>query len=201
VSTPYPVLRHSYQLLTKHLRSYDKAMLDGLRDIGFQLDYGDDNTGFQMKYLRHGGGYYLDVGCAEMLIDGRIRLAQFTGIDGFDENGLVMLNGERVPADLVVLATGYLGQEDLVRRLFSEETATRVGKIWGFDDEGELHSMWRRTGQAGLWFTAGSLAQCRIYSKYLALQIQARELGRIAAHARPDEPRGHLRDVDLIDVD
>ena len=25
---------------------------------------------------------------------------------------------------------------------------------------------------AGLWFIAGSLAQCRIYSKYLALQIR-----------------------------
>jgi putative flavoprotein involved in K+ transport len=28
-----------------------------------------------------------------------------------------------------------------------------------------------------LWFIAGSFAQCRIYSKYLALQIKASELG------------------------
>ena len=28
-------------------------------------------------------------------------------------------------------------------------------------------------GQPGLWFIAGSFAQCRIYSKYLALQIKA----------------------------
>jgi putative flavoprotein involved in K+ transport len=33
------------------------------------------------------------------------------------------------------------------------------------------------TPQPGLWFIAGSLAQCRIYSKYLALQIKAGELG------------------------
>ena len=32
-------------------------------------------------------------------------------------------------------------------------------------------------GAEGLWFTAGSLAQCRIYSKYLALQIKAQEAG------------------------
>ena len=39
--------------------------------------------------------------------------------------------------------------------------------------------MWKRTGQPGLWFIAGSLAQCRIYSKYLALQIKACEEGII----------------------
>jgi putative flavoprotein involved in K+ transport len=37
--------------------------------------------------------------------------------------------------------------------------------------------MWKRTAQKGLWFTAGSLAQCRIYSKFLALQIKACEEG------------------------
>jgi hypothetical protein len=37
--------------------------------------------------------------------------------------------------------------------------------------------MFTRTSQPGLWFIAGSLAQCRIYSKYLGLQIKASELG------------------------
>ena len=31
--------------------------------------------------------------------------------------------------------------------------------------------------QDGLWFVAGGLGQCRIYSKYLALQIKALEEG------------------------
>ncbi len=39
--------------------------------------------------------------------------------------------------------------------------------------------MFMRTPQPGLWFIAGSLAQCRIYSKYLALQIKALEAGLI----------------------
>ena len=39
--------------------------------------------------------------------------------------------------------------------------------------------MFIRTPQAGLWFIAGSFAQCRIYSKYLGLQIKACELGLI----------------------
>ena len=82
-----------------------------------------------------------------------------------------------MPADLIVLATGYKGQEQLVARLFGEETADRVGPIWGFGPEQELRNMFMRTPQPGLWFIAGSLAQCRIYSKYMALQIKASEAG------------------------
>ena len=76
-----------------------------------------------------------------------------------------------------MLATGYKGQEHLVRKLFGDEVATRVGPIWGFDDQQELRNMFVRTAQPGLWFIAGSFAQCRIYSKYLGLQIKAQEMG------------------------
>jgi len=89
-------------------------------------------------------------------------------------------NGETLAAALIVLATGYKGQDYLVRRLFGDEVADRVGAIWGFGDELELRNMYMRTPQRGLWFIAGSFAQCRIYSKYLGLQIMAAELGLIS---------------------
>jgi putative flavoprotein involved in K+ transport len=82
-----------------------------------------------------------------------------------------------MPFDLVVLATGYKGQEYLVGKLFGAEVADRVGPIWGFGQGQELRNMFMRTPQPGLYFIAGSLAQCRIYSKYLALQIKASEAG------------------------
>jgi putative flavoprotein involved in K+ transport len=88
-----------------------------------------------------------------------------------------MRTGETLAADLVVLATGYKGQEHLVRKLFGNDVADRVGPIWGFGDGQELRNMFTRTAQPGLWFIAGSFAQCRIYSKYLGLQIKACELG------------------------
>ena len=85
-----------------------------------------------------------------------------------------------MPADLIVLATGYLGLQHLVRKLFGDAVAARVGPVWGIDEaQQELRNMWMRTGQPGLWFIAGSFAQCRIYSKYLALQIKAIEQGLI----------------------
>ena len=42
-----------------------------------------------------------------------------------------MKDGETVAADLVVLATGYKRQEELVRKLFGEAVEKRVGTIWG----------------------------------------------------------------------
>jgi cation diffusion facilitator CzcD-associated flavoprotein CzcO len=200
IATPYPVLRHSYQLLTRELASIDRELLDGLESVGFKLDYGEDNTGFQMKYLRRGGGYYLDVGCSQLLVDGKVRLIQFSDIASFTATGVRLADGTGLDADAVVFATGYLGQQELVRRLFGDAIAERVGPIWGYDDEGELRNMWRRTRQPGLWFIAGSLAQCRIYSKYLALQIKGCEAGLLPARYPEDEPRGVLRESDLTDV-
>jgi putative flavoprotein involved in K+ transport len=80
----------------------------------------------------------------------------------------------------VVLATGYKGQEHLVAKLFGAEVAERVGPIWGFGGAQELRNMFVRSRQPGLWFIAGSLAQCRIYSKYLALLIKAGEVGLLS---------------------
>jgi hypothetical protein len=39
--------------------------------------------------------------------------------------------------------------------------------------------MWRRTAQPGLWFTAGAFSQARIYSRFIALQIDAIEKGKL----------------------
>jgi hypothetical protein len=76
-----------------------------------------------------------------------------------------MHSGELLAADLIVLATGYKGQQYLVRKLFGDNVAARVGPIWGFGDDRELRNMFTRTAQPGPWFIGGSFAQCRIYSK------------------------------------
>jgi putative flavoprotein involved in K+ transport len=179
VSMPLKVARRSHALTCEKSAALDKALLDGLRDIGFKLDFGEDNTGWQFKYLTRGGGYYFNVGCSDLLIRREIALKQFADIETFVAEGARMKNGGIVQADLVVLATGYRPQEELVQKLFGDEVARRVGTIWGFGEEQELRNMYVRTGQAGLWFIAGGLAQCRIGSKQLALQIKAIEEGLI----------------------
>ncbi len=174
-SFPYPVLQRAYQLSTAQGRKVDKALLDALAARGFRLHFGEDETGFQMMYLRRGGGYYFNVGCSDLIISGQIGLLQFADIESFVAQGAKLRDGRVMPADLLVLATGYKNQQEVVRLCLGDATADRVGPVWDFDEGGELRNMWRQTAQPGLWFTAGSLAQCRIYSRYLAIQIKARE--------------------------
>jgi cation diffusion facilitator CzcD-associated flavoprotein CzcO len=176
-SMPLTLAKRSHVMLTEQSKAFDKELLDRLESIGFKLDFGDGGTGWQFKYLTRGGGYYFNVGCSDLVANGAIRLRQFSNIEAFVAQGARMKDDETLPADLIVLATGYKPQEILVRKLFGDEITERVGPIWGFGDGHELRNMYTRTGQPGLWFIAGSLAQCRINSKYLALQIKAIEVG------------------------
>ena len=182
VSIPFSLARTSHIAATQAAKKLDQDLLDALAQRGFRLDFGDDGTGWQFKYLTRGGGYYFNVGCSDLIVSGEIALAQFADIAAIVPTGARLRSGETLPADLIVLATGYKGQEHLVRKLFGDEVAARVGPIWGFDAEQELRNMFVRTAQPGLWFIAGSFAQCRIYSKYLGLQIKASELGLLPAH-------------------
>jgi len=195
-SVPLALARRSHQLATAHARELDRPLLEQLERKGFRLDFGEEDTGWQFKYLTRGGGYYFNVGCSDLLVEGKVRLVQFADIAEFVPGGARLRSGEELPADLVVLATGYQGQEALVAKLFGGEMAQRVGPVWGFGDGQELRNMFQRTPQPGLWFIAGSFAQCRIYSKYLALQIRASEAGLIRephdARTQAD-PRGPER--------
>jgi cation diffusion facilitator CzcD-associated flavoprotein CzcO len=184
-SMPLKLARKSHAMTTEKSKKLDKELLEGLARVGFKLDFGEDNTGWQFKYLTRGGGYYFNIGCSDMIVKGEIALKQFADIDTFVAYGAKMKSGETVAADLVVLATGYKRQEELVRKLFGEAVEKRVGTIWGFGDEQELRNMYTRTGQPGLWFIAGGLAQCRIGSKHLALQIKAIEEGFLPRDVGP----------------
>ncbi|MCC6531667.1 MAG: NAD(P)/FAD-dependent oxidoreductase [Burkholderiales bacterium] len=177
VTATYPLLVKGYQLAVERMVEMDKDLIAALVARGFKHDLGEDGTGHQMKYRRRGGGYYLDVGCSRLIIDGTVGLLQFEQIERFVAAGALLEDGSIRAADLLVLATGYHTQQGLVRRLLGDAVADSVGPVWGIGADGEMANMWKRTAHEGLWFMAGSLAQCRIYSKHLALQIKAIEQG------------------------
>lgn len=172
-SVAYPVLVETYRELTKQVTEDDRPLLEGLEAAGFRTDVGPDGTGFQMKYMRRGGGYYINVGCSDLIVDGSISVRQNEDIERVAARGLRMRDGSEVPADAIILATGFQGHQAFVRRHFGPDVAERVGPIWGFDEGGELRNIWKPTAQRGLWFHAGSLAQNRVFSRYLALQLKA----------------------------
>ncbi len=133
-SIPLPLARKSHSMLTAQAKALDQDLLDGLARVGFRLDFGDDGTGWQFKYLTRGGGYYFNVGCSELVVVGEIGLVQFADIAEFTADGARLRGGATIAADLIVLATGYKGQDVLVRQLFGDAVAARVGPIWGFGD-------------------------------------------------------------------
>lgn len=178
--TPLAVIKASHKLITNEVKKLDAALLERLEKVGFRLEFGEDGTGWPLKFRTRGGGYYFNVGCSELIADGKIRLIQATDIKRFSAQGLELADGSALQADLVVLATGYKGLDHVVNSLFGEAVAKRVGPIWGFNDKTqELRNMWTRTPQPGLWFTGGAFSQCRIYSRFIALQIDAIEAGRL----------------------
>ena len=178
---PLPVMKVAHKRITDEVKQIDAALLSRLERAGFRLEFGEDGTGWPLKFRTRGGGYYFNVGCSELIADGKIRLIQAADIEAFEADGLRLKGGAKQRAELFVLATGYKGPHHLVGQLFGEQVARRVGRVWGFDEATcELRNMWTRTPQPGLWFTGGAFSQARIYSRTIALQIDAIEAGRLA---------------------
>jgi putative flavoprotein involved in K+ transport len=178
MGTPMALYEASNRINLRVAAGLDRELHEGLAGAGFRLDMGEDGTNWQMRYLTRGGGYYFNVGCSELIIAGRIGILPLADVAGFEARGLRLADGRLHEADLIVTARGYLGPSAMAARLLGDGVARRVGPVWGVDARSqELNNLWMPTPQPGLWFTAGSLAQCRIYSKVLALQLQARELG------------------------
>ncbi len=184
-SVPYAIL-HEFQIpLYAQMKERDQAFYDGLERAGFWLDWGPDDSGLFMKYLRRGSGYYIDIGASQLVIDGQVKLrrGQVTEIT---EAGVKLATGEELPADLIVYATGYGSMNGWAADLISQEVADKVGKVWGLGSdtpkdpgpwEGEERNMWKPTRQEALWFHGGNLHQSRHYSQFLSLQLKARMEG------------------------
>jgi putative flavoprotein involved in K+ transport len=184
-SLPYRIM-HEFQIpLYDEMRERDKDFYDRLAAAGFELDWGDDDSGLFMKYLRRGSGYYIDVGACDLVADGSIKLAHGQ-VERLTEDSVVLADGTTLPADVVVYATGYGSMNGWAADLIGQDVADKVGKVWGLGSdttkdpgpwEGEQRNMWKPTRQENLWFHGGNLHQSRHYSLYLALQIKARHAG------------------------
>ncbi len=185
-SLPYRIMADFQVPLYDRIRERDAEFYQKLEAAGFMLDFGDDDSGLFMKYLRRASGYYIDVGACDLVIDGSIKLQSGKDISHLSEHAVVLADGTELPADLVVYATGYGSMNGWVADLVSQEVADKVGKVWGLGSdttkdpgpwEGEQRNMWKPTQQDAMWFHGGNLHQSRHYSLYLALQLKARQEG------------------------
>ncbi len=176
-SGTFQIQLRGYQLATQRMLDIDKDLLAALKARGMKLDIGPEGGGHQMKIRRNHGGYYLNVGCSDLIANGDIDILHYGEIERFVAEGALMKDGSVEPADLIVAATGYQPPAEVVRQLLGPQIAEKIGPIWGLDAGGEMSNMYKPTPQKGLWFSGGGFAQGRVWSHYVALQIKARETG------------------------
>jgi putative flavoprotein involved in K+ transport len=200
-ATPFALKHIGGQALTRRIKERDADFYAQLAAAGFQLDFGEDESGLGMKAVRNGGGFYIDIGASDLIIAGEIKLRSGVTIARIQERSVLLTDGSELPADLLVYATGYGAANQGITKLISPEVANKVGKVWGLGShtygdpgpwEGELRNIWKPTQQPGLWIHGGNLAWSRFYSLYVALQIKARMAGiatpvyRLAPVYHPD---------------
>jgi cation diffusion facilitator CzcD-associated flavoprotein CzcO len=174
-SLPTPILKAQQAKLTKVQNNNDQKLLDGLRKAGFELDNGPNDSGLLLKYIQRGGGYYIDVGASQLIVDGKIKVKQGQEIAEILPHSIKFADGTHLDADELVFATGYMNMRTQARLVFGDEVGDRVNYVWGLNEEGEIRTMWQKSGHPGLWFMGGNLALSRYYSRILALQIKSVE--------------------------
>ncbi len=181
-SLPYGLLGSMQKPVYDKIRDVDAKFYAALEKAGFNLDFGEDDSGLFLKYLRRGSGYYIDIGASQLIIDGKIKLVSGQ-VEEITPKGVKLANGKELPADVIVYATGYGSMNGWVADICGQEMADKVGKVWGLGSntkkdpgpwEGELRNVWKPTQQEALWFHGGNLHQSRHYSQFLALQLKAR---------------------------
>jgi putative flavoprotein involved in K+ transport len=184
-SVPYALLHIFQKPVYDKIREVDADYYAQLEKAGFRLDFGVDDSGLFMKYLRRGSGYYIDIGASQLIIDGKIKLAAGQVVE-ITPTSIRLDDGKEIPADVIVYATGYGSMNGWIADLIDQQTADKVGKCWGLGSntpkdpgpwEGEQRNMWKPTQQESLWMHGGNLHQSRHYSQFLSLQLKARYEG------------------------
>ncbi|GME33657.1 Aromatic-ring hydroxylase-like protein [Neofusicoccum parvum] len=144
---------------------------DRLERAGFNVEREVDLI--HILYERMGGHYY-DVGASEKIVDGSVRVKQ-GAIAAFTETGLRFEDGSEVEADVVVYATGFVGNvRHAAAEIVGEEVGARLEDFWGVDREGEVRGVCKpMVGQKNVWYMGGDTRYARHHSRLLALQIKA----------------------------
>ncbi|OAP58466.1 hypothetical protein AYL99_07556 [Fonsecaea erecta] len=164
---------------THMMEEHDKEMISALEEAGLRLKRAKTaGYGFIDHLFVKTGHFYIDQGASQMIADGRIKVHQCgDGVQEFVPDGIVLADGKKVQADLVVLATGYQRNILTVKELMGKKVAEKVGDLGFLDNEQERIGWWRPTGFPGFWYMSGSFIWGRQFSPVLALQISAIEQG------------------------
>ena len=119
------------------------ARFDALEAAGFKLDrFGDV---FDNLYNRF-GGHYIATGASRRIAAGEIKM-QPAAVTEWTEDGLRFEDGSELPADLVVLCTGFEHDFRIVARAIVGDAADEMEETFRLNQEGEIRGAFRRAGR------------------------------------------------------
>ncbi|EIW81431.1 FAD/NAD(P)-binding domain-containing protein [Coniophora puteana RWD-64-598 SS2] len=187
--------------LLEHVKSMDADLHKRLQEKGLKLTW-------ECNGMKAGAAAFifemlaaktiLDTGFGELIANGTVKVKQGAEVSHFEEESLVLVDGTKLPADVVVLATGNQAIMESIHALMGPNIASKIGpRVFGLDSVGEMKRFNRPSGQPGLWICPGAFFMARYYSKLVvrnyvssrqktwsdertmlqALQILAEELG------------------------
>ncbi|KAJ7730977.1 tryptophan dimethylallyltransferase-domain-containing protein [Mycena maculata] len=168
LALPTPISKVLRGAMMKKLALVDKDLHLNLQAKGFQLPVGESDFIERLTVRR--GGYYINQGCSDLISNGSVQLRPYDSIESIVADGISLVDGHKLEADIIIFATGF-ETDSKPATFLSDSIYDKTGKIGGMDDEGEAIGLWRPSGHEHLWFAGGDLFNCRFYSRLLALQI------------------------------
>ncbi|KAH8796100.1 hypothetical protein F5882DRAFT_320678 [Hyaloscypha sp. PMI_1271] len=164
------------------LSSMDAPLIASLSAVGFRPTPPDPYLNILILTIQRAGGFYVNIGASELIASGAITVKSSPGlsISRINPHSVVLSDEEEIGnVDEIIFATGYENGRARTRKVFGDAVADGIESIWGFDGMGEIRGVWRRGGRPGFWVAAGAFWISRYYSRLLALQIKAIEMGLV----------------------
>ncbi|KAK5136113.1 hypothetical protein LTR08_004164 [Meristemomyces frigidus] len=171
---PNKILRDMINRGTWSLVGQSPDRFDALEKAGFKIErYGDI---YHNMYVRF-GGHYVDIGASARIANGEIKI-KTQSVTSLTETGVLFEDGSELPADLIVLATGF--DHDFRKdaaKIVGKDVAEQMDDYWGVDAEGEVRGFAKLAGHPQLYYLGGDVRTGRFFSRFIALQIQADAIG------------------------
>ncbi|OAL23978.1 hypothetical protein AYO22_06002 [Fonsecaea multimorphosa] len=144
-SNPLSVARQIAQRTLHPLAAAEPERFDALERVGFKVErFGDMHHHLNERQ----GGHYVDVGASAKIANGLIKIKSDALPTRYTEDGLQFSDGTEIQADVIVYATGFVGNiRQTVYETLGDDVATQVEDFWGLNHEGELLGAFKPSGR------------------------------------------------------
>jgi len=173
---PFKVMTEITRRTTLLEADRDPSFFDDLERVGFLVDRKGNLFDNALAKLK---GFYADIGTSKRIMSGDIKVISKISPVSFTRYGLKLQDGTELEAELVVLATGFERDYRVcASRFIGEELAARCAEQMGLDQDGEFRGLYDPIAKS-LWSLAGGTIQARWNSRFIALKLQAEQLGKV----------------------